>query len=254
MVARARLAFDRAAASYDGAAEFQRLICDRLIDMLPNGCEPARILDLGCGTGYTSRKLAARFPDAEILAIDFALSMLGLAASRDDATHWIGADLQHLPLREGSVDLACSSLALQWCDPAQAFAEAARVLRPQGLLALATVGPGTLAELENAFTAIDGHDHVMQFCDATSLESQIVSAGMRLFRSFAEPLTLYRPSLQSILRELKAIGANTVGAGRRRGMLSRAGWQAVEQRYEAQRCGAGLPVTYAAIYLLATRP
>lgn len=222
--------------------------------MLPNEIAPTRIADLGCGTGYTSEKLAIRFPGAEILAIDFAPAMLRLARGRGYAEHWIGADLQHLPLRAATADLACSSLALQWCDPAQALVEAARVLRPQGMLALATLGPGTLAELENAFAEIDGHDHVMQFCDAAGLAALAEPAGLRLLHALAEPLTLYRPNLHSILRELKAIGANTVGPGRRRGMLSRAGWHTVEQRYEALRCSKGLPVTYAAIYLLAIRP
>ena len=254
VVARARSAFDRAATSYDAAAEFQCLICDRLVGLLPHDLDPARIVDLGCGTGYTSWKLAGRYSRVEILAIDFAPSMLELARSRANAEHWIGANLQHLPLRSETVDLACSSLAMQWCDPAQAFAEAARILRPGGMLAIATVGPGTLGELESAFAGIDGHDHVMQFSELASLEASVSAAGLRPVQAIEEPLTLYRPNLHSIVRELKAIGANTVGPRRRRGMLSRAGWHTVEQRYESLREAAGLPVTYSALYLLATRP
>lgn len=254
VVARARLAFDRAAPSYDAAAEFQCLICDRLVGLLPGDLDPARIADLGCGTGYTSQKVAHRYPRAEVLAIDFAPSMLGLARSRGCANHWIGANLQQLPLRADTMDLACSSLALQWCDPAQAFAEAARILRPGGMLAIATVGPGTLGELEEAFTDIDSHDHVMHFRDLASLDALVSAAGLRLVHTLEEPLTLYRRNLHSILRELKAIGANTVGSRRRRGMLSRAAWHVVEQRYESLRSDAGLPVTYSALYLLATLP
>lgn len=254
VVARARSAFDRAATSYDAAAEFQCLICDRLVGLLPHDLEPALVADLGCGTGYTSCMLASRFLRAEILAIDFAPSMLQVARGRADAEHWIGADLQHLPLRTDTVDLACSSLALQWCDPARAFAEAARVLRPGGVLAVATVGPGTLGELASAFAGIDGHDHVMEFRNLASLEALVSTAGLHLTLAVEEPLTLHRPDLHSILRELKSIGANTVGPRRRRGMLSRAGWRAVEQRYESLRGAAGLPVTYSALYLLARRP
>lgn len=254
VVARARSAFDRAAGSYDAAAEFQCLICDRLVGMLPPEIEPLRIVDLGCGTGYSSLQLARRFPRAEILAIDFAPSMLVRARDRAGADHCIGADLQRLPLRSNTVDLACSSLALQWCDPLQAFGEAARVLRPGAMLALATVGPGTLRELDSAFAGIDEHDHVMDFSGLASLQAQLAAAGLRLVHALDEPLTLFRPNLHGILRELKAIGANTVGPRRRRGMLSRAGWQAVERRYESLRGAAGLPVTYCALYLLAIRP
>lgn len=254
VVERARLAFDRAATSYDAAAEFQRRICDRLVGLLPADIEPLRVADLGCGTGYSTRHLADRFERAEILGVDFAPSMLQQARGDGGARYWIGANLQALPLRPESVDLVCSSLALQWCDPAQAFSEAMRVLRPGAMLAIATVGPGTLAELQHAFAGIDGNDHVMQFCGADRLAALATATGLRIAHALEEPLTLYRPDLHSILRELKAIGANTVGSRRRRGMLSRAGWQTVERRYESLRGAAGLPVTYSALYLLATRP
>lgn len=249
-----RAAFDRAAASYDAAAEFQRLICDRLVALLPCERTPATIADLGCGTGYTSAALATRYPQAELYALDFAPAMLGVARARANARHWIAADVQHLPLRSASMDLLCSSLALQWCDSAAAFDEAARVLRPGGTLALATVGPGTLHELAKAFAGIDEHDHVLHFHALDALEEQIRSAGFALRLARREDLTRFRPDLRAIVRELKAIGANNVGPRRRRGVLGRAAWRGVEQRYEALRRPQGLPVTYAALYLIGERP
>lgn len=158
-----RNAFDRAAPTYDAAAEFQRLICDRLVDMLHADPPPHDIADLGCGTGYTSRKLALRYPAADILALDFAPAMLAIARRHGCARHWVAADVQRLPVATASMDLLCSSLALQWCDAAAAFAEAARVLRPGGQFAIATVGPGTLCELADAFAGVDRHDHVLRF-------------------------------------------------------------------------------------------
>lgn len=252
--ARVRAAFDRAAPSYDAAAEFQRLICDRLIEMLAHDLAPRDIADLGCGTGYTSERLALRFPEARIAAIDFAPAMLNVARSRNRARYWIAADVQRLPLAPGSMDLVCSSLALQWCAPAAAFAEAARVLRPGGRFALATVGPGTLSELEQAFAGIDSHDHVLQFHPLDELKGHLEASGLRIERALVRPLTLHRPDLPAILRELKAIGANNAGPRRRRGILGRSAWRQIEQRYERLRQPAGLPVTYCALYLLAAKP
>lgn len=252
--ARVRAAFDRAAPSYDAAAEFQRLICDRLIETLAHDLAPHDVVDLGCGTGYTSERMSLRFPLARITAIDFAPAMLQLARSRRHGHHWIAADVQHLPLASGSMDLVCSSLALQWCDPATAFAEAARVMRHGGWFALATVGPGTLGELEGAFAGIDSHDHVLKFHPLDELAGHLEAGGLRVERAIAEPLTLHRPDLPAILRELKAIGANNAGPRRRRGILGRAAWRQIEQRYEQLRGPAGLPVTYRALYLLATKP
>ena len=251
--ARVRAAFDRAAPSYDAAAEFQRLICDRLIEMLGNNLAPRDIADLGCGTGYTSERLALRFPTAHIAAVDFAPAMLNVARSRGRASSWIAADVQRLPFAPGTMDLVCSSVALQWCDPAAAFAEAARVLRPGGRVALASVGPGTLSELETAFAGIDSHDHVLKFHPLDELKNHLEAHGLRVEHASVRPLTLHRPDLSAILRELKAIGANNAGPRRRRGILGRATWRQVEQRYERLRRPEGLPVTYCALYLLAVR-
>ena len=64
----------------------------------------------------------------------------------------VRADAYSLPFRDGAFDLVFSSLMLQWCDDLDAvFAEIARVLRPGGLLLFSTFGPGTLAELREAW-------------------------------------------------------------------------------------------------------
>lgn len=251
--ARVRSAFDRAARTYDAAAEFQRIICDRLIDSLRAGVVVQQIADLGCGTGYASSRLAGRFPGARICAIDFAPAMLTLARRQGKADHWIAADLQRLPLADRSMDLLCSSLALQWCEPSAVFREAARVLRPGGWLALATVGPGTLAELADAFAGIDGNDHVLRFLPLGSLVAALESAGLCVENATDEPLTLFRPNLRAILRELRDIGANNAGPRRRRAVLGRTAWHRIEQRYETLRVQAGLPVTYRALHLIARR-
>ena len=80
---RVREAFERAAASYDGAAVLQRQVCDHLLADFDPSPEPNSILDAGCGTGYGARLLRSRWPGAHLTAVDFAPAMLALA--RDDA-------------------------------------------------------------------------------------------------------------------------------------------------------------------------
>ena len=54
---RVRQSFDRAAATYDSAAQVQRKVCQRLAAGLPVIFTPGVILDTGCGTGYALRLL-----------------------------------------------------------------------------------------------------------------------------------------------------------------------------------------------------
>ncbi|HEX5804147.1 MAG TPA: malonyl-[acyl-carrier protein] O-methyltransferase BioC, partial [Azospira sp.] len=76
---RIRDAFARAAAGYDAAAVLQREVCARLLAALTTpdalttlDAVPAAILDAGCGTGYGARLLHGRWPQAALVAADFA--------------------------------------------------------------------------------------------------------------------------------------------------------------------------------------
>ncbi|HIZ50655.1 MAG TPA: malonyl-[acyl-carrier protein] O-methyltransferase BioC, partial [Candidatus Pseudomonas excrementavium] len=53
--------FSRAAATYDQAAALQRTVGSNLLDRLPADFAPVDLIDLGCGTGYFSRALQARY-------------------------------------------------------------------------------------------------------------------------------------------------------------------------------------------------
>ncbi len=63
-----------------------------------------------------------------------------------------------------------------------------------------------------------------------------------------EYLTLTYADLKDLLRELKAIGAQTVATDRRSGLMGRATWGRLSERYEAFRREGRLPATYEIIY------
>jgi malonyl-CoA O-methyltransferase len=64
---------------------------------------------------------------------------------------------------------------------------------------------------------------------------------------------MHYPDLKSLLRAVKAIGANTVGEGARRGMLGRTAWQQVQAAYEQHRTASGLPAGYDVILAYARK-
>ena len=241
---RIRRAFEGAAHSYDGAARVQRVVCGRLALGLPAMMTPGIVLDVGCGTGYALQLLQRRFPPANLIAFDLSPAML---AKVPPERHRLAGDAEPLPLATAAVGLYWSSLTLQWCNLPRALAEAHRVLWPGGRLAVATLGPGTFAELRAAFAAADPHRHTLDFLTPEAVAA--AAAGFVDVRVGREAQVAYYPDLKSLLRAIKEIGANQVGSGRRTGLMSRGAWQRVEAAYEARRQPAGLPLTYDVILL-----
>ncbi|MES2771258.1 MAG: malonyl-ACP O-methyltransferase BioC [Pseudomonadota bacterium] len=282
---RVRRAFDRAAQRYDEAALLQRDVCTQLFAGLTSTVEqrsPAgstarpnlRVLDAGCGTGYGIRLLKAHWPTAQFIALDFAPAMLqrlrGLCAVSDTdaelAAENLGAnlapstlplvcagDLEALPLAAQSVDLLWSSLAIQWCALPLALSEMLRVLRPGGQLAFSTLAAGSFDELERAFSGIDPALHRRRFLTVERIEAALKQCAVQHLRLRQQRITQYFPELKSLLRSIKAIGANTVGAGARKNMMGRAAWQKLEAAYETQRSAAGLPLSYELIFVYAEK-
>ena len=250
---RVRASFDRAAASYDAAAVLQRQVCELLLAGfgLPATTGTPAILDAGCGTGYGARLLRARWPAAHLSVADFAPAMLDLARGTADAC--FAADIEALPFDRHTFDAWWSSLTIQWCNAGTVFAEAARVLRPHGRLAVSTLGPGTFAELRSAFGTVDRYRHTLPFSEPAAIGEALQCAGFSGIAMHRQTLTLHYPDLKTLLRAVKAIGANPVGAGARSGMMGRSAWQALETAYEQQRTPDGLPASYDVIFAYAER-
>jgi malonyl-CoA O-methyltransferase len=107
--------------------------------------KPQVVLDVGCGTGFFTRALQERYPEAQVLAVDNAYPMLQAAAQQADAATYLCADAYALPLGDQSVDLIFANLLLPWCDDLEKLMrEWRRVLRKDGLLVFTSFGPDTL--------------------------------------------------------------------------------------------------------------
>ena len=250
--ARVRQAFHRAAGTYDQAAVVQREICRHLADFAaahPCARRVDRVLDAGCGTGHALELLAATHPDAELLALDFAPGMLARVTGHPR----VCGDLEHLPLATASMDAVWSSLAVQWCRPAAMFAELARVLRPQGIAWIATLGPATLHELRDAFRTVDDAAHVIDFHPPETWQAAAERAGLKVHALRYQACAALAPDLRGLLRHIKAIGAHTVSSAPR-APLGRDAWRRLQARYEIWRRDDGqLPATYDVILLAVER-
>ncbi len=84
MTAHPRSRFSAAAVTYDQVAHVQCEVADRLLLSLATVRRPERVLDIGCGTGYLTRRLADLWPHAWIEGVDFAPGMIDQARHRTD--------------------------------------------------------------------------------------------------------------------------------------------------------------------------
>lgn len=254
-----RRAFERAAKSYDAAAVLQKQVGERLLERLAlTTVAPARVLDVGCGTGRPTRELVRRYPKTQVLGLDIAAPMLRLARRRQPWLHparFVCGDAERMPFASQSFELLYANLVLQWCqDPDATFLEWRRLLKPHGLLLFSTLGPDTLKELRAAWKEVDDHSHVNRFLDMHDLGDALIRAGFVEPVMDVEHVTLTYDDVFGLMRDLKGIGAHNVTAGRGRALTGRGRLDALANAYERWRRDGRLPATYEVVYGTAWAP
>jgi malonyl-CoA O-methyltransferase len=139
-------AFDKAAGIYSDAAQMQLRVADALVERVVAQQNPARILDLGCGTGFVAAAAQRRWPQAIITAVDAAAAMLAEVEERLPAVQIIQADVLTFQPQQG-YDLIFSSMMLHWLpEPLQALKQWRRWLKPGGKLCVALLLDGSFQE------------------------------------------------------------------------------------------------------------
>jgi malonyl-CoA O-methyltransferase len=181
---------------------FLREIERRMLDRLSfTKLLPQTVLDVGCGQGAGVVALQQRFPEALVVGVDLAMSMLrasmppaavppsGVAGlmqrmgiirppnSSNSLLQLLQADSGCLPIKTSSMDLVWSNLLFHWLPDAQpSVDEWFRILRPEGLLSFTSLGVDTLKELRGLGVPL------MTFPDMHDVGDLLLKAG------FAEPV------------------------------------------------------------------
>jgi ubiquinone/menaquinone biosynthesis C-methylase UbiE len=130
--------FDRIAPSYDSWAGGQHeRVAARLVDVAaPQKGE--QVLDVGTGTGLVAHLVAPRVSPGSVIGIDLSDNMLALARSKKSKNvQFLGMAAERLIFKPETFDLVTMGEALAYVsDPTDALAEAHRVLRTGGRLAV----------------------------------------------------------------------------------------------------------------------
>ena len=129
----------------------------------------ARVLEVGCGTGVLTRRLAGQPGVGSVVGVDTAESLLEkareLAAGSDDVRFEV-ADARSLPFEDGSFDVVVFDSTLSHVpEPGRAVAEAFRVLGPGGKLAAFD------GDYATTTVALGDHDPVQTCVDAMMASS-----------------------------------------------------------------------------------
>jgi ubiquinone/menaquinone biosynthesis C-methylase UbiE len=142
-----------------------------------------RVLDVGCGTGRVAAALAER--GSRVWGVEPSREMAARARSR--GVHVKVARAEQLPFKEGWFERAVLWLVAHLVDRPAVFAELARVLSPDGRVAVATFDPEHFAAyyLNHLFPSLERMDRE-RFPEPASLVDELATAG---FSTRLIPLT-----------------------------------------------------------------
>lgn len=191
--------FDRIAPRYDLLNRLLTLRLDqywRRVAVHRAGIGPGDVVvDLGCGTGDFCRLAAAS--GARAIGVDFAAGMLLAARGRGLPAQLVRADAGMLPLSAACATVVTSGFALRnFVSIPQVLAEAARVLRPGGRLAL--------LEVDEPASALARWGHDLYFRRLVPLIGGLLSD--RAAYAYLPQSTAYLPPAPEILRLIAAAG------------------------------------------------
>ncbi|HKL49243.1 MAG TPA: methyltransferase domain-containing protein, partial [Desulfuromonadales bacterium] len=140
----------------------------------------------------------------------------------------VDADAQALPFRSNAFGLVFSSSVFQWINDLEGvFADAARILQPDGTFAFALYGRKTLRELRSAHRkALEeaGRSesfYMHTFPDEQQVRSALEGAGFQVEQLFSVDEMERHADVASLLQSLKKIGAKNAATSRPSGLPSR---------------------------------
>jgi len=246
-VAKVGSRFTRSLATYDAHAHAQRLIASNLADMVRSYAtlRGGDAIETGSGTGIFTREWSKHFTAARATFIDLCdMPVYGVAGTEEYIKGDAEAAMMRLAVeRRGGVAALFSASAIQWFSNLPLFfANCARVLRPDGFMAMSTFAPGNLEELQALRP-----DH-LQYATAGQMREMLTGCfgDVRVEEGRVE---LEFSSALEALRHLQLTGVTASGS--RRATVG-----------ELRRFAATYPMnvrgrytlTFRPLYLLASRP
>jgi len=192
--------FDQASSSYDQVAHIQEVCAALLVDYFIKefpAFVPYNILDIGAGTGFSTKSLIKHFPSSHYLLNDISSNMLEQAKLKFINYNNINFDCSDMELKEFEhYDLIISNFALQWTENLE---EIIRKLKKKSkILAFTCLLDGTFKEWP--FT--------LNYPRREELEQNCILLNPKYFTSKIEEFNISFTSVKEFLLYLRKLGAN----------------------------------------------
>jgi len=188
-------------------------------------------VDLGTPTDALRRTLAGSGKVDDVVALNRT------TAVQTTGLHVV-ADEEALPLRDVSVDLVVSGLALQFVnDLPGTLIQVRRALKPDGLFIAALLGGDTLTELRQALAEAEAEveggisPRVAPFADVRELGALLQRAGFALPVTDVDRVTVRYDNVFALMFDLRRMGAANALIERRRMPLRRTTLQRMAEIY-----------------------
>ncbi|MBK9181000.1 MAG: methyltransferase domain-containing protein [Acidimicrobiales bacterium] len=204
-----RRLFDLWSRTYDdplAQAIVYRPVQDAVLRALREGA-PARVLDVGCGTGLLTRRVADEL-GAVAIGCDFSRGMLQRAAPRArPGVAWVQGDALALPVASGAVHAVVCTESFHWYpDQGAALRELARVTAPGGrvLLALVNARCVPVSQLVHRWSSLAGQP--FRWPTAPQVRALAGQAGLAVVRQTTVRRRPGVPLLPAVLTVLERPG------------------------------------------------
>jgi len=181
--------------------------------------KPAKILDVGCGSGLLRKEIKNIFPETEVFGIDISKKMCCISKG-------IVADACNLPFRESSFDIVIFSYVLHEFSRSRiikSLKEGKRVLKKDGMLAIRDINKkmpyflsdflyARLADFFGKEYSFHVQSKIQSFCKPEELERMLNRLGFKTARSceylFDFDIFACKPSMERE-REISQISIRT---------------------------------------------
>lgn len=125
--------------------------------VLDGVADPRLLIDVGSGTGISTRALRAVFgPGPRVVGAEPGHDMRATAAAEGGGVEYVDARAEEIPFPDASTTLVLTAQAVHWFDRPAFFAEAVRLLESGGALAVLSND----RDLSSAF--VDEHERLLE--------------------------------------------------------------------------------------------
>jgi malonyl-CoA O-methyltransferase len=206
-------AFSKAAHTYDKHALIQTFVAQRLASKIRSHENQSlgKVLEIGCGTGLLSTRLAN---NAELYVLtEISSHLLQKAKEKINEPHVFPlVSSGDWPCFTASFDCIVSNLALHWFqDPKRALARLAACLKPGGRLYLSALGNSTFHEWRVAHHMAEVPCGILDFVSFGQLKDWLPLSGDRSVEE--EWISVSVPSSKAFLQALKGMGGHIAHPG-----------------------------------------